>query len=30
MNSDVQQEKERVNQYLRNEKVRDISVLVQV
>ena len=30
MNSDVQQEKERVNQYLRDEKIRDTSVLVQV
>ena len=30
MNFDVKQEKERVNQYLRDEKVSDTSVLVQV
>lgn len=30
MNSDVKQEKERVNQCLRDEKVCDTSVLVQV
>ena len=30
MNPDVQQEKERVNEYLRDEKVSDTSVLVQV
>ena len=30
MNSDVKQEKERVNQYVRDEKVSDTSVLVQV
>ena len=30
MNSDVKQEKERVNQYLCNEKVTDTPVLVQV
>ena len=30
MNSDVKQEKERVNQYLHNGKVSDTSVLVQV
>ena len=30
MNSDVEQEKVRVNQYLRDEKVSDTLVLVQV
>ena len=30
MNSDVKQEKERVSEYLRDEKVSDTSVLVQV
>ena len=30
MNSDVKQEQEKVNQYLRDEKVSDTSVLVQV
>ena len=30
MNSDIKQEKERVNQYVRDEKVSDTSVLVQV
>ena len=30
MNSDVKQEKERVSEHLRDEKVSDTSVLVQV
>ena len=30
MNFDVKQEKERVSQYIRDEKVSDTSVLVQV
>ena len=30
INSGVKQEKERVDQYLRDEKVSDISVLLQV